>query len=458
MAALAFGAVTNVLYARLLAPEQIGRLAILVAAATGIVVVADGGLQLFLTRAIARGETRAGAASGALLSALPVNVCLVWLVVVGGEAITSSLWGAFVGRDSLVLVIELALSLVLYQVGLTLYQGLGWFGGRAWLLVGNGVATTAITAAMLTIDQSVSTAVHATAAAYLALGVAAIACVQRRHGLVKVPFRDVRRWLRQARGLWLNSGLGFITTSADVLLAATVMPIAAVGYYQVLKKLSLAILAPLAAVLPLVYSHLAASSRERQSSFVRRVEFAGVGSVAVGLLIAAPYVQPLVEAVFGTTYADHAAILLALVAIGAIQFSHNLLGYVCAAAGEFYRPLWMNITVAASGAALSAGLAVLIGMRGFLIGLAVANALGVVLGLLLTRHLLDYSARRAAFTAGVFVAAAALIAYALLRIPLAPSAVLGAASATAAAGILGRVFGRPSWLARKATPVVADSL
>ena len=443
------------LYARLLAPAQIGHFAIAVAAATGIVVVADGGLQLFLTRAIARKETGPGAGSSVLLVVLPANVLLVWLVAMAGLAVLSSIWGLSIAPNTLLLVLELALSLVLYQAGLTLYQGLGWFRGRAALLVWNGVATMVATVAALTVERSVSAAVYATAVAYFAVGVAALVPVLRRYGLVRVPVSDVRHWFRCARGLWLNACLGYVTSSADVLLAALVLPIGVVGLYQVFKKLALVALSPLSVVLPLVYAHLAPADRSSRSSFVRRLEIASAGAIALGLLIAAPYLRAIIGALFGTIYAHHVPILLALVAIGAVQFSHNLLGYVCAAAGEFYRPLWMNVCVAGSGTVLALGLGSEMGVYGFLVGLAVGNMLGLVLGLAFTSRLLDRRARLAALVAAASVLAATTIAYALFWVPLMLGAVIGAASAAAGAAIVGRLLGRPGWLARKTSPIAA---
>ena len=56
--ALASGAVTNLLYARLLPIEVVGRLAVVIALASGLGALADAGLQLLLTREVAAGRIR----------------------------------------------------------------------------------------------------------------------------------------------------------------------------------------------------------------------------------------------------------------------------------------------------------------------------------------------------------------------------------------------------------------
>jgi len=411
MGALAFGAATNLLYARLLEPRQIGHLAVIVAVAVGAVAVADGGLQLFLTRAVARGDTDAGSAAGTLLMTVPVNVVCLCLFFGSGEILLAH--GAQ-QVQTLALVVEVAVSVAIYQVALTLCQALGWFGARAWLLLGNGAVTAVATFAALTARSTTAYAIHATAAGYLVVGLIGIGRVCWRFGFAFVGIGALRSWYKSARGLWLNGVLSFATSSADILLAASVLPIAVVGYYQVMKKFAQVLLSPLAALLPLVYSHLSAVDAAARSRFVRRLGLASGAGVAIGLLLASLDLRGGVGALVGRRYEPHVAILVALVGVGAVQFMHNLLGYVCSAAGWFFRSLWINVFVSTVGAGVGVALAHAFGVGGLLVGLAIANAGGLVFGLLVTRSLLDSRARHAVAAGAVLIALAALSSYAFL--------------------------------------------
>ncbi len=402
MMALAFGAATNILYAHFLDPAQIGRFAILLALAGCVLVISDAGLQSLLGREVAVGSVSPRVATGLLLIAVPTTI----VVVTGLLYAVASLGGVLFSTPVLslysgLLVLELAVATHAFQASLALFQGVGRYSRRSVAVAANGFATTALTALAFVSGGEFAAAIHATAAAYLGVAIVAVGLLVRAYGMARIAFPDWMQSVRRASGLYGNNLLGFMSSTADVLLAAAVLPIATVGYYQVIKKVSLVALAPLTAVLPLVYSHLARLGEGAREPFYRKVQIVAAGMIAIGLIIGAPFARPVLGFVFGPSYAQHGGILIALVGIGALQFTHNLLGYVAASAGRFMRPLAINVTVAVTGGSLAVFLAYVGGLNGFVAGLAIANACGVVVGI---RLALEFVPRE------VFVAPASLVA------------------------------------------------
>ena len=378
--AFAGGALTNLLYARMMPLSSVGKLAILTAVASFIVLLADGGLQLLSAREIASGKASRQAAAARLLWTIPVLVVVITGLV--------ALAGAFVGRVSIggagnaALLLELAAAVALFQIALTLTLGSAEFRRRARLIAVNGILTACFTAAALAFRPSVAMAVHATVAAY-----AIIALLELKRDRTAVtnppPLPVLRAALREARPLWANSGVTFVTASADVLLAGLLFPLAVVGQYQIFKKLAVVALSPLTTLLPPLFAHLSAlTARERIRTLVRLQRFAAA-LVGVTLALVGPLLHPLVRATAGSAYDNRSYLFVVLIGIGALQFTHNFLGYALTAAGRFWRPLAINSVVAVSGlgGALAGG--AMFGLKGFVGGLALANASGVVVGALL---------------------------------------------------------------------------
>jgi O-antigen/teichoic acid export membrane protein len=426
--ALVCGAATNLLYARLLAPAEIGRLAVLVALATGLVLVADSGLQLLLAREMARGATPAGVALAVLVRALPLLVFAWWAVLFAGGRLLGVLWHPLgVPVPAALYVLELGLALCLFQIGLTLHQGLGSYGRRSLLLLANGVLTTATTAVVFGLSASLGAAVHATAAAYAAVGVAGLLPLVRRERLPCVPLREVRALAARARPLWVNSGVTFAVSSADVLLAAALLPIASVGYYQILKKLALVVLAPLTTLLPLLYASFSRLPDLARAQALRRAHMLACGLIAGGLVAAAPVFPSLIGFTFGSKVAGLSILLVALIAIGGLQFSHNLFGYFLTAGGSFRRPLLINAGVVAAALATAPALATRYDLRGFLAALALGNVAGLAIAAALAaRPVLAAAARTSAAFAGL-----SLFALWLATLPTASALPLGLVAGTA---------------------------
>jgi O-antigen/teichoic acid export membrane protein len=385
--ALTFGAVTNVLYARFLGAAQIGRLAILLALAGGILLVADGGLQSLLGRELALESVSPRNAAGLLFVAIPATLIAVTALMYGLTTLAGALFSTPVlSVRSAMLLLELTLATQAFQAALALFQGRGFYSRRSATVTLNGFATLAFTAIALGLGGGFSGAVHATAAAYVVVAVIAVTPLLRTDGVARITFPLWLHHTRRASSLYGNGLLTFVTSTADVLLAAIALPVATVGYYQVIKKVSLVALAPLAAVLPLVYSHLTRLDTFERERFYRKLQTVAAGLIAVGLVVGAPFARSGLGSVFGSAYAPHGGVLIGLIAIGGLQFTHNLLGYVSASAGYFKRPLVINATVAITGSVLAIGLAYAGGLNGFLVGLAVANALGVAVAVRLTRE------------------------------------------------------------------------
>jgi hypothetical protein len=75
--------------------------------------------------------------------------------------------------------------------------------------------------------------------------------------------------------------------------------------------------------------------------------------------------------------------MVILVGVGALQFTHNLLGYMSASAGHFTPPLGINASVATGAVLLTAVATPRFGLDGFAFALVAANAAGVLIGGLL---------------------------------------------------------------------------
>jgi hypothetical protein len=149
--------------------------------------------------------------------------------------------------------------------------------------------------------------------------------------------------------------------------------------------------------------------------------------VSVGLVVSSIYLHRGLAELVGPVYARHSAVFLALIAIGAIQFGHNLLGYICSAAGRFYLPLWINVAVASVGAGGAIALGELFGVRGVLIGLGVANLTGLCIAVVFTRGLVNTAAIRGVLLGAALAVSGAASAYGLSQVSALPRS-LGAAA------------------------------
>jgi O-antigen/teichoic acid export membrane protein len=425
--ALAAGAMTNIFYARWLDPAQIGRLAILFAVAAAVALIADGGLQVLLTRALATKEVDPESALTLLVIVVPVLVVLVWLVLSAADGVAYAVGGRSIGSlMTLALLAELALTICFFQVAITLQQGLGRYVARSLLLLGNGAATTVLSGILLVTSASVFTAVQATAAAYFLAAVAGIAPVLRRWRPRSVRPSEVISFLAQARPLWLNGGLGYLSSTADVLVAGLVLPLASVGYYQVTKKLATLFIGPLMTILPILYASFARLARPLWREQLQRTQRLATTALAAGLVGASGMLEPTIRILYGPRYAAHAVVLVVLVVAGGFQFHHNLLGYVSAAAGHFVRPLVINVPVAIVMVAGAAAAGATFGLNGFIAAVLGANILGLAIAARLTTDLVGRSGDRVTKWAALLLSAMG-IAIALVHVQPAIAIPLGVA-------------------------------
>src|SRR5664280_1575605 len=160
--ALFAGLLTNLLYARLLPPADIGRLGLVSALAGLAMVVGEFGLHNWLTRALAANDLSLAAACLLIIGAVPLVTAGIGTMV-GLICATSTIGKSMnLSASQFSLIPELAVSLSLYQAALTLTQGTGAFRLRAFTMLANGVLTAICTAVILRTRQSVDAAVHAT--------------------------------------------------------------------------------------------------------------------------------------------------------------------------------------------------------------------------------------------------------------------------------------------------------
>lgn len=388
MVALAAGAATNILYARILSPAVIGEFAVSVAVATVIVLLADSGLELLLTRELAQRSREASQVIGVLVGAIPVLVVGWWALFYSGSVALHRIWGilGFAWPHAL-LVLEYALAFSIFQITLTLCQGLGLFERRSAVVAANGILTSLVTAVWLSISGSLSSAIHATAAAYVAVAVLALYPILRSSRFQLPTVKEVWRLMRAARPIWINSAITFSGGAADVLLAATVLPLAAVGYYRIFKSIAAMFLAPFTTLLPLLYSHFASLARSDQARLYTKIRLGAIGAITALLVASAPFFAWAIQLTFGERYATRPAVLLAIIIAGGLAFSHNLLGYVATANGIFWIPLVINSGVTLVFFSLAPVLAGQIGLNGFVVASITANVAGLVIAAFLTRTL-----------------------------------------------------------------------
>jgi O-antigen/teichoic acid export membrane protein len=423
MLALVLAALTNVLYAHYLAPAQIGRLAVLIALSAGILLVADGGLQSLIGRQLAIAALPGSVATTLLLVIVPsIAVLLACLGFGAAEAAHAVAGTTAIAPERWLLLVELLVATQAFQAALALTQSLGLYGRRSACVAANGLATAIFTTAAFLGGGGFPAAVHATAAAYLVAGLGVTWAVVRQQGLHRVGIREWAGLVRRAAPLFGNGLLSYTTSTADVLLAAVAVPLADVGVYQVLKKVALVALAPLTAVLPLIYSHLARIGELRRGGFYRKVQTGALVLIAGTMVGTSWLVAPVLQNALGGLYAQHSALLIVLLAIGGVQFTHNLLGYVAAAAGRFARPLAVNLTVAVSGITLGVSLGRIAGLAGFVAGLVAANVLGALVATRLAREFVPGCVELVPASVAILAAGAGTAVF-LGQLPIAAGAV-----------------------------------
>jgi O-antigen/teichoic acid export membrane protein len=430
VAALAIGAATNLFYARLLAPDQLGQLALVLTIAGLAMVLTELGLHNWLTRAVAAGEVVLADAAALVVKLTPALAALAGGL---GTVLLSRVTGlgealGLTASQSL-LIPELAIALAFYQAALTLTQGTGRFRERACVPLVNAVLTLALTAGALLTWATVDAAVHATATAYVLAGAWFITRTVRGVPIAPIDRQLARRAVREARPLWFNTLLSFGTSAGDVLIARSVLSLGDVGYYHIVKKLALAGLAPLTALLPMLFSRLSAAERDAERVQLHR-SYQGwlTASFAAGMVLAAPWIVPVMSLLFGERYAARHAALLVLAGALWLQATHDLLGYLLASAKAFAAPLVANAVVVAVAVSLAVALEQL-ALAQFAFLLAVAHMVGVVVMTAAARRRgLEASAPFLLVT--VVVAAGALaLAAVLVSAPLAlsvPASVVGA--------------------------------
>ena len=386
--ALAGGALTNILYARLLSPAVIGAVAVLVAIATAIVLLADSGLELLLTRDLAQGSREPSEVIGVLLGALPGLVVAWWALLYGASVGLGTVWSSLgLTLSQAALILEFALAFATFQVMLTLYQGLGLFGGRSVAVAANGILTAALTAGALEMSASSSSAIHATVVAYVSVTLIALYPILRRSPFRMPRVAQVWELMRTARPLWINSIITFSGSAADVLLAAAVLPLTAVGYYRIFKSIATVFLAPFTTLLPLFYSRFSSLTRSGQARLYARVRLGSIGAITTCLIVSAPFFAWAIGITFGQRFATRPTVLLAIIVAGALAFSHNLLGYVATANGMFRLPLLINSAVTVVFFSSAPVLGTQIGLGGFVAASVVANVVGLVIAAYLTKAL-----------------------------------------------------------------------
>lgn len=431
LTALAAGALTNVLYARVLGAEDLGRIAVLYAVATVIVLVGDAGLQLFVTRAVQNGTLDKARAATILVFVVPGLAAASWLGFSFATTVAAAEWpGLALGVDYAVLLGELVFTIAFFQVSLTLSQAFGLFGRRSALVAGNGWLTTVFTAAALAISDSVASAIHATAAAYALVAVFGIIPVVAKTSFRVVGVRQLWKFGREARLLWLNSAITYAGTVGDVLLAALLLPLSAVGYYRVFKAAASVVLAPLSAILPPLYAKLASLTDAGRAELYSRVRRGTLGLMAGSLLASAPFLPWAVSVTFGQSFSLETASLVGLIVSFAIAFQHYLLGYVNTAAGAFKRPLVINLAVFGIAAIAAPTLSPFFGLDGFVIASVSANLAGLVAASIVTASAVRLSFANLILWPSATLLTAGGIAIWLQELSTLPAAIIGAVLAS----------------------------
>jgi O-antigen/teichoic acid export membrane protein len=342
--AVVSGAVTNLLYARLLPLEDVGRLAVIIALASALGVLADLGLQILLTREVASGQLSAADAAGVLLAWLPVLLVGWWLMLVGVLAVQPDVVHSLgVRSGNVVLVLEWAFTFLLFQCTSSLAQAMGRFNIRSALMVANALATTSLTGALLLLDASLPAAVHASALAYASAAVIGGLVLTRGRPVRLMSITALRKLARSARPIWTNAMLTFVIVGADVIFASLALSLAEVGQYQILKKVALSLTAPMATLLPLFFARFSSAGADAREAMYRRVQARMALLVGAGVLVVAPVIEPAVRLAFGPQYAPGAELTLVLIVSALMLQSAGLLGYLLTAAGQLRLPVIMNV-------------------------------------------------------------------------------------------------------------------
>jgi O-antigen/teichoic acid export membrane protein len=193
--------------------------------------------------------------------------------------------------------------------------------------------------------------------------------------------------MRAARPLWINSVISFSGGAADVLVAAMVLPLAAVGYYRIFKAIATVFLAPFTTLLPLFYSRFASLTRLGQARLYAKVRLGAVGAITAALIVSAPFFPWAIGVTFGDRFATKPAVLFAIIVAGGLTFSYNLLGYVCTANGLFRIPVIINSSATLVFFSVAPILGAQVGLGGFVAGSVVSSVVGLVIAAYLTRTL-----------------------------------------------------------------------
>jgi O-antigen/teichoic acid export membrane protein len=379
VAALVLGGLTNLFYARLLAPEELGQLALVLALGALAMVLTELGLHNWATRAIAAGEVRLGDAAALTVKLAPLLSAVVACAgVVVLEAVPALRDALGITASQALLIPEMAVALSIYQAALTLTQGTGAFRARSALLLVNAALTLALTATALLARATVEAAVHATVAAFIVAAVWFIVRTMRGSHLERIDSLLTRRAVREARPLWFNTLLSFATSTGAILVARSVLSLGDVGYYLVINKVVVAGLAPLTALLPMLFARMSAAPDdvERTRRYWWYQQWLTVAFVT-GMLLAAPWIVPVMGTLFGERFADRYVALLLLAGAVWLQTTHDLLGYLLVSAKDFAAPLLANGVVVATSLLLVVVLGNLT-LSQFAILLVAAHGVGVV--------------------------------------------------------------------------------
>lgn len=330
----AFGLLTNLLLARSLSLELVGKIAVANSIAMIGSLLLDRGVGTWATQALGSGRISGPQGLCMLLRAGMPGLAIVFTCVLVSEY---SGFGQPLFSDWLILATAfLLVSYWLFTVALSLAQGLRRARERAIALVLNACATLILVALSLVMDASADVVVVMSGVGYLVAGIwLATRCV----GL---SFRPPRAsWKRipflATAPLLVTNTLTFLVGFGDVLIVGAAVGVEDVARFQIAKKCAQVVALPLISSIPVFLGRSAGqSANSRVREFRRFISVAGaifvLGGVGVRL-----WGSEIVEAVFGVLYRGLGPAVGLLLCAFFYQFSRDTLSAGLIVMGRFWR-------------------------------------------------------------------------------------------------------------------------
>lgn len=359
-----------VVLARLLSPNELGDLALLLSLGAVLGVLGDLGITVLVQERVARGD---GDPWSIVMRALRLRIPLTVLSALAA-GVAYSIWG----HDPVPLVAAVFASSMVSAATYTTVCVALRAGGAARIEAVNDVVSRLVVlgagTALVAWRPTVLSAIAAYAVADVGSAGVMLRYLSRRRRLDGVGASGFK--VRQALPLAIASTLGTLYYRIDIWLLAALASAVEVAQYAVAYRLFEGLMLPVAALSSMTVSAYVSTPASKRRALLRRQLAIGTSiTVTVGLALAAS-AELIVTALFGDEYTGSVSALRVLVVAAALpSVVAEILEQVCAVADRS-----ALVPVAVIALVLNVGLNAFLIPRYGGVGAAVATAVGQMAG------------------------------------------------------------------------------